>query len=111
MTSKKCPDCQVDVGEAHDNGCDVAQCLMFGEQRLMHELEGTNEEHNCGRDVWTGRWPGEAECEEFGWWARWVPGQPGWVRCEADAPDARLDLNRLATDARWDPATSRWVQK
>jgi hypothetical protein len=51
-----CPDCA--VGEAHeydeyDGGCDVARCLVTGLQRPMCDLD-----HDCGRDVWSGWWPG-----------------------------------------------------
>jgi hypothetical protein len=54
-----CLDCAVAVGEAHvydeyDGGCAVAQCLVTGLQQLMCEAD-----HDCGRDVWTGWWPGQ----------------------------------------------------
>jgi hypothetical protein len=53
-----CPDRAVVVGEPHvddeyDGGCDVARCLETGRQRLMCDLD-----HDCGRDIWTGWWPG-----------------------------------------------------
>ncbi len=79
-----CPYCEVGIGEAHRARCDVARCLTTGQQRSTS--------CRCPRDVWTGRWPGTAECEEFGWMIG--PGQP--------------DLNRLLTTATWDPLACRW---
>lgn len=89
-----CPDCAVAVGEPHeydeyDGGCDVARCLVTGLQRLMCDLD-----HDCGRDVWTGWWPGLVDCEQLGWMIG--PGLP--------------DLNRLYTEATWDPARCLWVK-
>jgi hypothetical protein len=100
-----CSDCGARVGEKHDGGCDVARCLQTGGQRLS-----CGETHDCGSDVWTGDWPGDAECREFGWWVqdRCAEGM-GWVPCAPDAPGATEDLNRLAYDARWDSGQRRWV--
>ncbi|MDT8916052.1 hypothetical protein [Amycolatopsis sp. PS_44_ISF1] len=84
-----CPDCQVGIGKAHIEGCDVARCLATGLQRLGH-----SESCRCPRDVWTGRWPGESECLEFGW------------MLGPDLPD----LNRLLTTAAWDPVAHRWTR-
>lgn len=55
--------------------------LVTGYQRLMCDLD-----HDCGRDVWTGRWPGHTDCERLGWMIG--PGFP--------------DLNCLYTQAVWD---------
>jgi hypothetical protein len=60
---------------------------------------------------WSGTWPGEAECREFGWWAKRNPNGPGWVRCAADDPKAQPDLNRLGRDATWSRALRRYVLK
>jgi len=61
------------------------------------------------RDVWTGDWPGWQECREFGWYARVIPGK-GWCPCEANAPDAQPDLNRLPKQAEWDRLDKRYVR-
>jgi hypothetical protein len=123
-----CPDCGAPVNAPHTDGCDVARCLHDGGQRLMHEIAGGSPTvveidgeliigtvyygHDCGRDVWTGLWPGEAECAEFGWWVqdRCDEGL-GFVPCAPDAPGATQDLNRLYRDARWDRAAGRWRRR
>lgn len=91
-----CPDCAVAVGEPHvydecDGGCDVARCLDTGLQRLLCDLD---HDRDCGRDIWTGWWPGLVDCEQFGWMHG--PGFP--------------DLNRLYTEATWDRARCAWVK-
>jgi hypothetical protein len=88
LLEESCPDCHVGTGQAHREGCDVARCLATGLQRLGHAHSC-----RCPQDVWTRRWPGEAECLEFGWMLG--PGLP--------------DLNRLLTTATWDPAAHRWT--
>jgi hypothetical protein len=102
-----CPDCGEVIGEQHWPDCDVARCLATGGQRLLCDGAG----HDCGRDVWTGLWPGDAECQEFGWWVqdRCSEGL-GWVPCAPDAFGATEDLNRLRRDARWSPERGRWVR-
>lgn len=57
---RDCPDCGVAVGEPHTPGCDVARCLECGYQAIGHSG------HDKGDDVWIGRWPGDAECDEYG---------------------------------------------
>ena len=106
-TDTTCPDCRAPVGVTHAAGCDVARCLVTGHQRLS-----CDEEHDCGVDVWTGTWPGEAECAEFGWWVqdRCAEGL-GFVPCAAGAPGAVPDLNRLRWDAVWDPDVRRWRER
>lgn len=103
--TEDCPDCGVRPGEEHHEACDVARCLMTGMQRLT-----CLEEHDHGRQAWTGRWPGVAECVEFGWWAYLAPGC-GWVRCDGPGwTGATPDLNRLPVDATWDRERERWVR-
>lgn len=106
-TLRACGDCGVPPGTAHIDGCDVARCMATGEQRLQCYLD-----HDCGADVWTGQWPGDAECQEFGWWVqdRCAEGL-GFVPCAADAPGAVEDLNRLVYDAEWDVVAGRWRKR
>jgi len=106
MTKTTCPDCGAAVGALHSPGCDVERCPRCGGQAI-----------SCGcafdssrRMAWTGMWPGEEEARKFGWFAKSVPGT-GWVRCAADDPKARPDINRLSTDARWDADSRQWVLK
>lgn len=131
---RACRDCGVEPAQAHVPGCDVARCLWTGMQelqcdggltaaccralraaghddlgdKLAHYLGLDDPDHDCGRDVWTGEFPGRADARSLGWWCRWSPGA-GWVRCDPDHADARPDLNRLVTDARWDRTERKWV--
>lgn len=113
-----CGDCGVIVGFAHREGCDVARCLWTGRQRISCDefMDGNfnrvKGRHDCGNEVWTGEWPGDADARRFGWFSYWGPdyGEQGWVRCGPDHPGAGPDLNRLhnPTEARWDRVTLRW---
>lgn len=114
-----CGDCGVLPGEPHLDACDVARCLYTGGQRIscgsLGFLGVTEEPHDdCGDQVWTGTWPGEAECTEFGWHSVFTPPGSGekhgkWTRCDRDTPGAGPDLSRLALEARWDRHRGRWV--
>jgi hypothetical protein len=59
---------------------------------------------------WTGEWPGQEECREFGWYAKLVSGV-GWVQCDQDDAGANPDLNRLYVEAEWDPLSRRFVKR
>ena len=60
------------------------------------------------RMPWSGVWPGVAECREFAWFARLVPGR-GWVPCRPGEEGAVEDLNRLGTEGVWDRERKRFV--
>lgn len=131
-TPGSCPDCGVSPGGQHEDGCDVARCLFTGRQRLQcdgylpHALQdvphigqpspGCLVPVDCGRDIWTGLWPGEAECREYGWYSWFRAPEPGetygeWVRCDPDHPEAGPDLNRLVLECTWDRGARRWVRR
>lgn len=99
----RCPDCNVAPGEKHLHGCDVEPCPVCGGQRLSC---GCVEE--AAPLPWTGQWPGEAECLEFGWYAKLKPGR-GWVPC-VKVRGAHPDLSRLYSHAIWDRAKRRFVR-
>ena len=64
-----------------------------------------------GRLPWTGVWPGVAECQEFGWYSKLVPGE-GWKRVEdKNDKDATEDLNRLgmSNECYWSPKDGRYL--
>lgn len=105
----RCPDCQVLPGEPHLEGCDVAPCPVCGMQRLQCEEHAYAEVFS----IWTGQWPGKAECERLDWWAYFVPYR-GWIRCEKDHPEARHDLNRLVRagatgELVWSRDKQEWI--
>lgn len=118
-----CPDCGAAVEQPHADGCAVARCLHTGGRRLAcasHHRADLEPDHGCGRDVWTGQWPGEAEAEEFGWWAFWDGPGPergwdyqgrGWIQVPAGTPGAVPDLDRLSAEAQWDRHAMRWVRR
>lgn len=114
MDKYDCGDCAVPPGTAHEGGCDVARCMATGLQRLSCDQNHPpmTEADPCGVDVWTGEWPGDAECREFGWWVqdRCAEGL-GWVPCAPDAPGATEDVNRLQMEAVWDVEAGRWRKR
>lgn len=93
-----CPDCGVTPGVCHEDGCDVARCVWTGLQRLACQAfsEGNDD---CGYDSWSGRWPGELECEEY-----------GWVTTDEVTGHVIHDLNRLARECRWSVEGQRWIR-
>jgi hypothetical protein len=110
MISNNCPDCDAVPGQLHRPGCDVERCPYCGRQMIACEHSHTAAERPPDDDrlPWTGRWPGEAECERLGWYAKLVPGR-GWVPCTKDEPGAEPDLNRLLKKARWDRSGMVWI--
>ena len=107
-----CPRCHTQPGCLHFPGCSVEQCPYCGHQLLSCCCDGLGigEVPADDRLPWTGRWPGEVECEEFGWFAEAVPG--GWKPVDGKpGPKAIPDLNRLRAEARWDRKHKRFVRK
>lgn len=106
-----CPDCDVTVGQPHESGCDVARCPECGMQRIGCTEPGHDVDDD--RAVWTGLWPGVAECRRYGWYAVFVPGD-GWLSSTPDQPGAVEDLNRLVRagmtgELAWDRTAQEFV--
>jgi hypothetical protein len=86
-----CPDCGVPPGGVHADGCDVERCSRCGGQRVSYGCR-----RPAGRRLaWSGEWPGDAKCREWGWYD--ADGQP--------------DVNRLVAEAAWDPRAGRYVRR
>ncbi len=110
LVKRNCHDCGAKPGEIHGRGgCDVERCPECGYQLISCGCFTEETWPADGRRLpWTGIWPGVAECFEFGWYAKFVPGR-GWVRVEKDDPEAGPDLNRLHSGAQWDRLKKRFV--
>lgn len=107
-TLDSCPDCGTPPGHLHEDYCDIERCPDCGLQFLSC---GCAQPLRFPRLAWTGKYPGEVECREYGFWARWVPGQ-GWVAAPGDSStDSTLvpDLNRLYRECFWDQQRGRFV--
>ncbi len=105
----RCPGCGAAAGERHDRVCDVARCRATGVQfhACDHRVPAPVPH---GPDTWSGRWPGEEDCERLGWYARPEPGR-GWIPCAPGDPGAQPDIGRLPGGATWDPIDVRWVAR
>jgi len=62
---RDCPDCGVDPGKPHEDGCDVERCSVCGGQLISCFCEDS-EQHDSLFARWTGIWPGELESEYLG---------------------------------------------
>jgi hypothetical protein len=117
---RSCGDCGANPGEEHDDGCDVARCLVTGRQRISCDMLTTVfgyreslPHDDCGSQVWSGEWPGAAECEEYDWWAHESPASQKWMQ-ENGVPGGdkpHHNLNRLAVECEWDAAACRWRRR
>lgn len=99
----ECPDCGALPGAYHQLGCDIERCPYCFWQMLEHIFGGGCPVHEDtpwpvpqeDRLLWTGVWPGEQECLDFGWYdANGIP-----------------DLTRLYTDAVWDRVLRRFIRR
>lgn len=140
LEKRNCHDCGAKPGELHSPGCDVERCVLCGGQSIscncLYRVNGMStsdlkEEHPDiykngpsdamevvreaeeakygGRLPWTGIWPGTEECIEFGWYSKWSKSR-GWIKCDANDPEAGPDLNRLGQCGRWDPVQRRYFK-
>lgn len=101
-----CPDCNASSSERHVRGCDIEPCPYCGGQ-LLSCYHANDSIPLDDRMIWTGEWPGTAECSEFGWFV--TQGPQGRVPCNPSDPDAEPDLNRVHLQARWDRLNKQFV--
>ncbi|MGP3685858.1 YgjP-like metallopeptidase domain-containing protein [Streptomyces sp. IBSNAI002] len=99
--SDACPGCHAQPGTLHTNRCDVARCALTGFQR------GSCHPGTICLTIWTGRWPGTDECEEYGFFYRPVAGRA--EPCNATDERAEHDYNRLYAECVWHPGQQRMV--
>jgi hypothetical protein len=101
-TEANCPDCAVLPGQPHRTGCDVERCTVCRGQRLQCATDREDDAcvaHDPLQALWTGEWPGAAECRARGWYSRPNPAGGGLVPCAASDQGATPDLNRWVTFA------------
>ncbi|MFE5717668.1 YgjP-like metallopeptidase domain-containing protein [Streptomyces erythrochromogenes] len=100
-SANHCPQCDAQPGTLHTNLCGVARCALTGRQRgYCHP--GTT----C-LTIWSGRWPGTDECEEYGFFYRAVAGRA--EPCNATAEGAEYDYNRLYAECLWHIGQQRMI--
>jgi hypothetical protein len=56
------PDCGAAIGQRHNSGCDVERCPYCGWAAIGCQHFDPND---ARRQVWTGKWPGEEDCERL----------------------------------------------
>jgi hypothetical protein len=105
--TRDCHDCGASPGSLHQPGCDAEQCPGCGDHFASCDCPARQKRR---RLPWTGAWPGEEQCRQFGWFARPVPGA-GRVPCGEGDPGAQPDLDRLFKEARWDRRAGRFVRR
>jgi hypothetical protein len=106
MTSRElCPDCFVHPGSLHHYGCDIERCRECGFQLLTCGCTINEAE----RLLWTGEWPGLADCRELGFYLKIVTDKEIY-ECDKDTIGAEEDLNRLARDGVWSKEQGRYVR-
>jgi hypothetical protein len=85
MATRSCPDCGVEPGNKHRDGCDVARCVNPETSKVQQRLMcGCGD---CGEDTWEGFWPGIKEAYEL-----------GFVCYDDMTKTVSFDLNRTMTE-------------
>jgi hypothetical protein len=97
---RTCPGCGVAPGERHGDVCDVSRCPECGAQAVQ-----CGEHLEAGQSIWTGEWPGDAECREWNWWTT--------ITHPSGKTETVADLNRLILAAArgeiwWDKNGERY---
>jgi hypothetical protein len=69
---RPCPDCGVQPGQIHEEGCDIERCSACGCQRVGCDCP-RSENHDPGFSRWTGFLPGELEAIALGALMQYIP--------------------------------------
>ena len=101
-----CPGCGVGIGHLHEKGCNVERDPDTGQQMAYTE----NYQSEAARIAWSGRWPGDEDCEKLGLYAKFVPGH-GFHKTTREDSDGSPDLNRLIKDFDWDSKNACYVKR
>lgn len=91
-----CNQCGAAPGELHRvHGCDLERCAWCGGQLWTCGCPQAKVD-TLPRVPWSGEYPGDSECREFGWM---VGSEPDLMRLKGSG------------EARWDRKAARWVLK
>lgn len=103
-----CPACSALFAAEHETGCDWAQCMITGAQRIQCDCD-----EGCGEDIWTGEDYATTAARRYGWFCYFGPdyGEAGWVPTNEHDPRARPDLNRVGIECYWDATAQTWEKK
>lgn len=63
---KRCHDCHVSPGQAHQRGCDTEMCSVCGNQRIQCDHLASHSHHDPAFARWSGFWPGKLEADVLG---------------------------------------------
>lgn len=115
---RPCIGCGAAPDSDHNPGCGQAVCAATGEQYIacpgeLHEFDGREygeHEGRCAPVRYRGQSPTEEAARERGWYCRFVPNR-GFFPVAATDVDARLDLNRVVAELRWDPTSQRFTER
>lgn len=136
MSELGCPNCKVEIGEVHVDGCSLEICAYCGDQAIKchcvlvvagidpedfgdqetasdeqwERFDAENRKYG-GRIPWSGEYPGSRACREFGFWCREVGER--FVSCTIDDEGSTEDLNRLHgwSGVEWNRKTQSWEYK
>ena len=103
----RCPDCGATIGMAHEHGCDIEPCPECGRQKISCDC-WMQDTPALSPVVWSGFWPGELECLEYGLFSTFKAWE-GFAACNADFPGARPDFNTLFKFGQWNKEKRRWM--
>ena len=103
---QSCPDCCAAIGTLHKEGCDISRCKIHGRQLFQCLL--SQKADDCISTRFNGYYPGTLEAFERDWYT-YLDENKTWTRCEANHPQAALDINRVMTELVWDSNQEKFI--